>query len=161
MRGEVMPTMPTVGARLVQDALGGKHLPAFVPGEPAQLTAAMAAHRVAPAFLDKLAETYDVTEWTIDTFRQAFLEGALTEWHGDARVDDEAGQLRLVSPTCPIMGKARKDPRACMMCQAFQSSVARNALPQQFEDVSFDELLTKGSEKCSVKFRFRAQPTSP
>lgn len=145
-----------VGARLVADVLEGGLLPAYVPGDPGPLGATIAGHGAAPAFLARLGEAYGVSEWSPDELKRAFLDGAMREWHGRAKVRATTDELRVSSPVCPIAEDIERDARLCIMCQAFQIAVTREALGPRIGDVGFEAIIQRGAPECVEKIEVRA-----
>lgn len=164
--GSVVPDMtdplrvPASPAAPFRRFVEGAALPPYVPGEPRGLAARMAAALVAPGLLRAVARSRGVTFWTWARFRREFLMGAYAAWRPGTEVQERGRELRVTSPTCPLLAAARLDPRACEFCRSALEAAARRAVPGEIEDMAWDRLIARGDDECAVRIRRRG-PVEP
>ncbi len=137
-------------ARLLDAAIDPGKLPAFIPGEPWGLAALEVATEITPALMDALAELYGLDAWDRESFREHYLGGALAAWRGDLHVQDAGDEIHLGAVGCPLLVQARRDPRACHMCQLVHEAAARHAMPGTVEEVRFERLIARGDDTCEA-----------
>lgn len=152
------PVPPASAAGALLDAyLADRALPPYVPGEPSGLAAALAAAETAPEFLESLAEVFGVDRWDEETFLRVYLMGALAQWRTGTVVASTEDRLRVLGPSCPLRQAVRRDPRACQACRAFHEHVARLALRERVDAVTFDRLISEGASVCDMSIHLRRQ----
>lgn len=137
---------------IVQSALDGRHLPAYLPLEPPAWGAGHGAARVVPIVLDALRDAHGVDAWTPESFERVFLGEAMRAWHGELDVaHPEPAKLVARTATCPVLAQASRDARVCQMCRAMQTMAAQEAFGFRLRGVTFPKLVTRGDEACEMR----------
>lgn len=140
-----------IAGALLRAYLERPRIAAYLPGEPSGAAAVAAAEESAPEFLETLGDIYGVRDWTPETFRRAFIDGALAHWRPGSKVQETGpDSLRIISDVCPSAGDVALDARVCQACRTFQQQVVRIALPAQVKEVRHDHLISRGDAVCTV-----------
>lgn len=118
-----------------------------------------AAAEAAADFLEALAVLYGVEGWNEESYRAAYLDGAISGWQPGTRVVPRPSGVRTVSPSCPIASEADVDPRVCELCQAFRAAATRLALGERVEGIRMEGLIRRGDAACVTELLLAHAPS--
>lgn len=135
---------------ILQSALDGRHLPPYVPLEPSDVGAGVAAAEVVPIVLEAIQEAHGIDEWSPETFERIFLGEAMRAWHGDLEIEHRPNTLVTRTTTCPVLAQADRDARVCQMCRALHAMAAQEAYKWRLHGLTFTRLITRGEGMCEM-----------
>lgn len=137
---------------ILQSALDGRHLPPYVPLEPSDVGAGVAAAEVVPIVLEAIQEAHGVDAWDAESFERVFLGEAMRAWRGgDLEVEHRPDILVARSGACPIREQSARDARVCQTCRALHTMAAQEAYRWRLHGLTFPRLLTRGDDACEMR----------
>ena len=143
---------PPSDQRLLQSALDGRYLPPYLPLEPSDVAAGVAAAEVVPIVLDAIRAAHGIERWDPVTYENVFLRAAMAAWHeGDLDVARDERGLTVRTRVCPVAVEARSDARVCQMCRALHALAAQEAFRWRLRGITFPQLLTRDAPTCEMR----------